>query len=504
VTDNVLLVDNVGFESTATTGMDLVLTGARGREEISRMYAYEIDLSTTTDGGLDDEDVDEVLRLGARLWFGRGETLATVHGVVRSVELLPAIDARRLGYRFVLVPRVARLGHTQRSRVFHSTSYPAIVRSILIEHGFVEDEDFEMRLTRGARAANEELPEPGPADDDFADYPQREYTAQYEETDLAFVERLLEHEGIFYWFVQDDGRDKIVFGDRNARLGTHEALAFEPRASADRSAALASISRVRRSGSSNLEVREYNWRTPDVAMFAQAEIDGATGVGTWAGYGEHFRTPQEGERYARIRAEERLLDRETYDGLATSPTLSAGVRVPVSGCVLPALDKEYLVTHVERTLRKDEGQAGAVFHVRFGAIDAGTPFRPRRRTPKPRIHGVVHARIDGPVAGMVAPIDDHGRYKVVLPYDTASHETGRASRWIRMAQPSSGEGYGIHFPLHVGVEVLLAHVRGDPDRPVIVGAVPNASTVTPVTRDNATQSQVRTRSGILMEFEDDA
>lgn len=504
MTDNVLLVDDIGFESTAAQGMDLTLVAVRGREEISRPYAYEIELFTTADGGLDADDSADLLRTPARLWFGRSDALATVHGVLRSIELLPTIDLRRVAYRAVLVPRIARLAHTQRSRVFHSTSYPAIVRSILIEHGFVEDEDFEMRLARGARTANEELPDAGPADDDFAEYPQREYTAQYEETDLAFVERLLEHEGIFYFFVQDPDRERIVFGDRNGHFGSHGPLAFEPNASTDRPSALASISRVSRSGSSSLELREYNWRTPDVSMFVEADVDTTTGYGTWASYGEHFRTPQEGERYARMRADERLLDRETYDGVATSPILSAGQRVALSGCVLPGLDQEYLVTHVERTLRRDPGQAGASFSVRFGAVTARTVFRPRRRTPKPRIYGVVHARVDGEVAGMAAPIDDHGRYKVVFPFDTLARDTGRASRWIRMAQPSSGEGYGIHFPLHVGVEVLIAHVRGDPDRPVIVGAIPNTTTVTPVTRDNATQSQVRTRSGILMEFEDDA
>ena len=80
---------------------------------------------------------------------------------------------------------------------------------------------------------------------------------------------------------------------------------------------------------------------------------------------------------------------------------------------------------------------------------------------------------------------------------------GTSSRWIRMAQPSSGDGYGMHFPLHLGTEVVIAHVDGDPDRPIILGSVPNPNTTTPVSRDNATQSAVRTRAGIRIEFEDD-
>ena len=79
---------------------------------------------------------------------------------------------------------------------------------------------------------------------------------------------------------------------------------------------------------------------------------------------------------------------------------------------------------------------------------------------------------------------------------------GKASRWVRMAQPSSGDGYGMHFPLHVGVEVAVVHLGGDPDRPVILGAVPNARTNTPVRDANATESQIKTRSGIRITFDD--
>jgi len=138
------------------------------------------------------------------------------------------------------------------------------------------------------------------------------------------------------------------------------------------------------------------------------------------------------------------------------------------------------------------------------AIRADVTYRPPRTTPKPRIDGVVYATIDGPELNIPAPIDEEGRYKVILPFDLAAEQGGRASRWIRMAQPTSGAGYGMHFPLRPGTEVILTHVHGDPDRPIIAGAVPNAQTPSPVTSANATQSVLRTATGIIMEFEDDA
>ena len=103
-----------------------------------------------------------------------------------------------------------------------------------------------------------------------------------------------------------------------------------------------------------------------------------------------------------------------------------------------------------------------------------------------------------------APIDDQGRYRVVFPYDLYGEHGGRATRWVRKAEPYSGPSYGMHFTLHVGAEVAIAHTYGDPDRPIIVGSMPNPSMTSPLVSDIATRSAIRTRSGILIDFEDDA
>ena len=124
-------------------------------------------------------------------------------------------------------------------------------------------------------------------------------------------------------------------------------------------------------------------------------------------------------------------------------------------------------------------------------------------TPVPRISGVIHGKVDAASDGVRStPVDEHGRYKVILPWDLAGKAGGKASRWLRMAQPASGSGYGVQFPLHVGTEVLIIHVNGDPDRPLIMSSVPNFETASPVNSANATQSQIRTRHGITVTFDD--
>jgi type VI secretion system secreted protein VgrG len=145
---------------------------------------------------------------------------------------------------------------------------------------------------------------------------------------------------------------------------------------------------------------------------------------------------------------------------------------------------------------------GTHYRAAFQAIPAKTPFRPARSTPWPSIHGIVHGHIQSDGSGQVAEIDDQGRYKVRMPFDLATRPGMAASRWIRKAQPYAGAGYGMHFPLHKGTEVLIAHLDGDPDRPIIVGAVPHATTPSPVNVSNATQSVIQTATGIRVEMED--
>jgi type VI secretion system secreted protein VgrG len=139
----------------------------------------------------------------------------------------------------------------------------------------------------------------------------------------------------------------------------------------------------------------------------------------------------------------------------------------------------------------------------FRAVPKGFTYRPPRLTPKPRIDGVVTGTIQpGPngETGGIAQLDAEGRYTVQLHFDTAQPGEQKASHPIRMAQPFAGPSYGMHFPLRRGTEVLVAFVNGDPDRPVIVGALYNATSPNPVVASNATTHQIKSSSGVLFEF----
>jgi type VI secretion system secreted protein VgrG len=172
-------------------------------------------------------------------------------------------------------------------------------------------------------------------------------------------------------------------------------------------------------------------------------------------------------------------------------------------------ERDYLITAIEHRVGEaipgeapGEHDGPGRYTASFEAIPLDVPYRPEATTPWPSIHGIMHGHVEADGTGVYAEIDEQGRYKVRLPFDSGNAAGAAVSRWIRMAQPYTGPGYGTHQPLHRGTEVLVAFIDGDPDRPIIVGSVPNAHTGSPATRANATQTVSETAAGIRVETED--
>jgi type VI secretion system secreted protein VgrG len=254
-------------------------------------------------------------------------------------------------------------------------------------------------------------------------------------------------------------------------------------------------------------VQDYNYRTPHVGMSAQHELEDAHAGGVIE-HGGHFKTPEEGQALARIRAEERRSTQVVYTGESDLPMLAAGERRTLQGHAdLP--DLELLVTEVEHhaslVVAGSGAEGEASYKNTFRAVPGLQTYRPPRITPRPFVPGLVHGIVvAGPQGGnKYAQIDDHGRYIVRFLFDTATAEGRSASRPIRMMQNHSGEGYGTHFPLRPGAEVLIAFVNGDLDRPVIVGTVPNPAKSAAVTNTEPGMHRIRTGAGIFIELVDD-
>jgi type VI secretion system secreted protein VgrG len=480
---------SLAFETTSATvdPHSVRVLRVRGVEAVSRCYECEVDVLVDVDGGWPVDVLEDLLKRPCRVSYGPLEGPAFVHGALRSIRMLSTATPQPVVYRLTLGPRLALAADTRRSRVFQELDVAGIARLVLGELRLVEGEDFELALSKS--------------------YPVSEYTVQYQESDLAFLERQLEHHGIFYFFTQTEARERLVIADSNAAFAPtedHPQIDYTP----GEAAALPGVTSLTYELTPRPAVvvlREYNWRTPSVALQSEAPADARTGRGFLNEYGQHFKNPAEGAALAAARAEELVVSRQVFEGSCRVASLAPGHHFELVGHPLADLDQAYVVTSVEHELSSAvEGAGSQGLLKRFRAIPLTVPFRPARTAPKPRIDGIMHALVDGDVPGTAAPIDERGRYKVLFPFDLAGRPGGRASRWVRLGQPSSGPGYGIHFPLHIGVEVIVSHVDGDPDRPVILGSPPNAETVTPVSARNPTQSEIVTKTGIRMTWDDDA
>ena len=484
------------FASGAVDDGALTLLRADVFQALSQLFEVTVELQSTGDEDDIRANLDALLSDRASIASSpaAGER---VWGVLRSIELVTAAGRARPTYRAVLVPRLWYATQMHRSRVFQDVTVPEIAALVFSGLGLRPDEDFRDALS--------------------SSYPAREYVVQYEETDYAFLSRLLEDEGIAFHFEHGVEREVLVLTDSNGsgmrRPDGFDHVPYRESAFAEDEAVF-QLTHKRKIVPRDVLLADYDWRKPAVRLLSLARVDEA-GRGLFFSGAQHYRDGDYGKRIAEIRAEELRVERDLYRGRSTMDLRPGDVftlEVPGTSHHHPGVDGEYLVIevkkHIDQRLEQPAAERSASEAREHGdefvAIRADVTYRPPRTTRKPRIDGVLYATIDGPDLDIPAPIDDEARYKVILPFDLAAEEGGRASRWIRMAQPTSGAGYGMHFPLRPGTEVILTHVQGDPDRPIISGAVPNAQTPSPVTRANATQSVVRTSTGITMEFEDDA
>ncbi|MFO0758392.1 MAG: type VI secretion system tip protein TssI/VgrG [Byssovorax sp.] len=487
------MADSISLSSSAVP-RGATVVGFRGEEALSRPYRVEIFLSIS---GGEDLHLREAIGAAARLSIDAHDGAAPPFcfaGILAGIELLHAHGESAL-FRLILVPRLFRLGLSRRSRVFTRMSFPAILALVLAENG-LSSNDFELRL---------------------GVYEEEEHVCQYRESDLDFLSRWMEREGIFYYFDHDGDVEKVVFCDSHAYAADPLArpVRYVPEGGADVSAGpcLSAFTYLESTLPSAVKLKDYDYGHPSLDLSGSALV--APG-GPWevSLYGERFFTPAAGERLARLRAEELLARRSVAHAHGTRSHLRPGHVFELEEHPRAAFNARYLTIEAHhqgnhaagnealaRRLGLDED---ATYHVRLAAIPADVMFRPASKTPWPRIYGYENGFIDGEAKSDYAQIDEHGRYKVRISFDERALVAGGASTFIRMMQPHGGGVEGFHFPLRKGTEVVLSFLGGDPDRPVISGVVPNALTPSPVTGHNHTLNVIQTGGRNRIELEDQA
>jgi type VI secretion system secreted protein VgrG len=434
------------------------------------------------------DGLDEAMVCGARaalsVVFDDG-VARQFHGIVAAVDDSLETEAASRAYRIQIVPRLHWLDLVTKQEIYLDKSLPDIIQTKLGNAAMAEGEDFELRLSH--------------------DYPEREFVTQYKETDLDFLARVCEHRGISFFLEPGDDHDRVVFTDHAGGFSKIDGeVHYQPRGE---EASVYQLERKLRLRPQQFFVTDFNYRTPQIDLTASAAIDDIAVAGGVVEYGSHTKDPAEAEYLAKVRSQAADAERCRYVGKSSLARFTAGHVFELEGhAALP--DAELLLVEVVHEMSTAVFQGAddqtESYKNEFVAVPAKLDYRPPLRSPRPRIHGVVNAVVMGAPEQPSKPlIDDEGRYFVRFAFDVEGPaDEGLSSRPIRMAQPHAGTSYGMHFPLKPGVEVVVVFIDGDPDRPIIVGAVPNTVTPSPVTDSNRMVNKLKTSSGCVLEFFD--
>ncbi len=489
------------LHSGAVEDGTLQVAAFHGVEGMSTLFRIELELMSGK------ADLDGETILAADAWLGikqptvlasgkRGVQLLQIHGVLANFEQHGKGD-EGVRYRAMLVPRLWRLSLTSQSRIFQDLTVVEIVEQVLKDHGF-EPEDFEFRA-KGRT------------------YPKREYVVQYQESDLAFISRLLEHDGIFYFFEHSEKRTTVVFGDQPdacTKVSGAASFIYRKQVGGTRKEdalveeSVFELTMQQRPVTAQVVLGDYNYRSPDAPMFPTAEVSSPAAFGHQYEYGDHFKDDDEGKALAGVRGEEIACRKRLFRGVSDARGFRAGGVFSLAEHYRGDVNIDQLLIEVNHQGSQGFAKADADDHPTaayindFTAIPANVVFRPKRVTPKPAVMGTLIAKVDAAGDGQYAEVDDQGRYKLKFTFDRSDKKDGKASRFVRMAQPYAGDDMGMHFPLHKGTEVIVTHVNGDPDRPLIAASVPNPKTGSKVTGSNQSQSMIRSGGGNSITMED--
>ncbi|HEX5421442.1 MAG TPA: type VI secretion system tip protein VgrG [Gammaproteobacteria bacterium] len=369
-------------------------------------------------------------------------------------------------YRATLRPWLWFLTRSADCRIFQNKTVPDIIKSIFREHGF---SDFDELLS--------------------ADYKPWDYRVQYRETDFNFVSRLMEQEGIYYYFKHKDDKHSLVLSDSYSShdlIPGYEKLAYyPPSTNVVREEHVFDWILSREIQSGGYALNDFDFEKPKAVLAAKSTVarEHAKADLEIYDYPGDYLSAADGEAYTRLRIEELQTGYEEVRGRSNARGLFAGGLFELANYPREDQNREYLITSVIHELQADPYESGAAeggepYTCSFVAIDSKQAYRSRRSTPKPAVRGPQTATVVGK-SGEQIWTDKYGRVKVQFHWDRNGKADENSSCWVRVSQGWAGKQWGGMFVPHVGHEVLVSFLEGDPDRPIITGRVYNADNMPP-------------------------
>jgi type VI secretion system secreted protein VgrG len=386
-------------------------------------------------------------------------------------------------YHATLVPWLWFLTRTADCRIFQEMAAPDIIEQVFRDHGFT---DFKKSLSET--------------------YCKREYCVQYRETDFNFVSRLMEQEGIYYFFEHENGKHTMVLADSKSAHTTFPGYETIPHRYLDEAGVEQEyvfdwlVEQEVQSGIVCLN--DFDFEKPKNALTVKANVSRQHAVPNFEvfDYPGDYTEYKDGEAYVRRRIEELQVQHELVRARGRAKGLCAGSLFTLEGHHRSDQNREYLLLEVSCEIKGDDYEStaqvpkGDFFSCRFVALNSETPFRSARRTPKPAVQGPQTAIVVGP-SGEEIYTDKYGRVKVQFHWDRRSKADENSSCWVRTSQLSTGKSWGAMSIPRVGQEVIVEFLEGDPDRPIITGRVYNGESMPPYRLpDQKTMSTMKSNS----------
>ena len=450
-------------------GFQLLFDGMRAEEELGRPFKIDLDLSS----GKRITNVNSLIGSACSIWLYLKDQAQdgddTVppdryfHGIVVGLNAGGLVGGA-YRYKLEVRPWVYTLKNHLDCRIFNNLSAFQIVTKVFRDAGFSDFED-----KRQAACGDKVL----------------EYTVQYNESSLAFVTRLMETYGFYYFFTFAKDKHTLVIADDP---NCHELLKPEIPLQYDMTEYRVVADQVWQwsvdhdLNSGKYTAQDYNFETPATDLTAKNVQPQGNRYGTFEHYeypGIYQNTPG-GTGHTDVRMQELISRREIHNGQSNSRKLHAGWRFTLKDTKATPVNEDFLIIRTVTTLSATDGNPNPEaenvdsYRVELRCISAKTAFRMQRLTAKPMIRGTQTARVVGRPGEDVDP-DSFGRVKVKFNWDRASVADHERTCWIRTSQPWAGSNYGAMFIPRVGQEVLVSYLEGNPDRPVIAGTVYNGN-----------------------------
>ena len=461
-------------------GHDLQVLEFKGREAISQPFAFELELISERP----DLDLESLLHQPAFLEFtadGGG-----IHGLIYRIAQGDS-GHRITRYHVTLRPQLAYLAHRINQRIFQHLTVEKIISQVLEEHG-IQSNAYKFEFGQTV-------------------YPEREYCVQYDESDLHFIQRLCEEEGIHYHFQHSEQGHVLVFGDDQTVFPKLAPTAYQQDTGlvADEPVVKRFALRLE-TRTSRVTRRDYDFEKPKLLMEAAFTSEFSPDLEDYD-YPGRFVERERGKHLAKRNLERHRSDYELAQGESDQPLLVSGHFLNLSDHPRSDWNQLWLLTEIHHegkqpqvleesvtsdTQASDGFQQG--YRNRFTATPWDVLHRPALKHAKPKVLGSQTAVVTGP-AGEEIHCDQYGRVKVQFHWDREGQANDTTSCWLRVSSSWAGDRYGAIAIPRIGMEVLVTFLEGDPDQPLVTGCLYHAEHVVPYELPaNKTRSLFKTLS----------